>query len=162
MHFATSGFILNQDNTKVLMVYHKKLNTWVIPGGHLENDEYPADGAVREVLEETGVKATILNIGSKVKLTDSKKESQMATPFMMLSESIPEKGDKKAHVHMDFIFLGKADDKIPLIKQEAEVENVKWMTLNEVLECNTFDSVKEIARQTMDKGGVIPTFLIFS
>ena len=76
MHFATSGFIVNSDSTKVLMVYHKKLDTWVIPGGHLEPNEYPADGAVREVFEETGVHARLIDAGDSLTIADTKKRNQ--------------------------------------------------------------------------------------
>ena len=152
MHFATSGFITNLDKTKVLMVFHKKLQTWVIPGGHLESNEYPADGACREILEETGVQASIID-SSVFKSVDTLKESAIATPYAMLAEMIPAKGDKESHIHMDFIFIGVANDKAPLAKQEAEVENVKWMTLDEVLKCQTFDTVKKIAQEILDEGG---------
>ena len=38
-HFAVSGFVMNQSHTKLLMVYHKKMGIWVIPGGHLEENK---------------------------------------------------------------------------------------------------------------------------
>ena len=88
-HFAVSGFVMNQEKTKLLMVYHKKLN-------------------------------------------------------------IPEKGDKPAHIHMDFIFICIADEEIPK-KQEAEVADVKWMTWEEVLESDIFESIKEFARKMVDE-----------
>ena len=34
-HFAATGFVVNKDRTKMLMVYHKKLGNWLAPGGHL-------------------------------------------------------------------------------------------------------------------------------
>lgn len=154
MHFATSGFIVNSDSTKVLMVYHKKLNTWVIPGGHLEPNEYPADGAIREIFEETGVRAKLLNAGCSLAIENLQKETALPNPFVMLSEYIPEKGDMPAHIHMDFVFLGVADDKAKIEKSEAEVENVKWFDLAEVQDMKTFDSVKQIAQEILDRGGV--------
>lgn len=154
MHFATSGFIVNSDSTKVLMVYHKKLDTWVIPGGHLEPNEYPADGAVREVFEETGIHARLIDTGDSLTVTDTQKETKLINPFVMLGEYIPEKGDKPAHTHIDFIFLGTADDKTLLKRQETEVENVKWFNLLEVPSMKTFNSIKQIAQKILDKGGV--------
>ncbi len=148
-HFATSGFVTNKDYTKILMVYHKKLNIWVIPGGHLEPNELPEDGAIREVLEETGVEAEILDCSNVSLELAGDKEYSIMGPMMMLSEKIPAHGDKPEHIHMDFIFLCQADDKKPLKKQEDEVNDVKWMTLQEVMESGTFDSVKEIAKAVL-------------
>ena len=145
-HFAASCFVRNRDGTKVLMVYHKKLDVWVIPGGHLEPNEFPHEGAAREVLEETGVKVNIWDeCTAYYPKRDDDKETQIKLPLTMLAERIPAKGDKPEHVHMDFIFLGEADDSAPLKQQEDEVEAVKWMTKDEVLKSNTFESVKSLA-----------------
>lgn len=148
-HFAVSGFVVNRERTKLLMVYHKKLDTWVIPGGHLEANEYPADGAIREIFEETGINATVID-SSEFAFKGNEKESSIATPYAMLSEFIPEKGDKPAHIHMDFIFVCIADEKIPR-KRETEVADVKWMTWEEVLKSGTFKSIKEFARKRVGK-----------
>ena len=150
-HFAVSGFVMNQSHTKLLMVFHKKLGGWVIPGGHLEKDECPSDGAKREVLEETGVEAKILNY-SEANIQSSAKEIQVPNPYVTLEEFIPEKNGKEAHIHIDFIYLAEADENQTLIKQEVEVNDVKWMTLAEVLDSNTFNSVKVMAMKTL-KGG---------
>ena len=40
---------------RVLMGLHADKNIWVIPGGLIEPAETPADGAVREAFEETGL-----------------------------------------------------------------------------------------------------------
>ena len=148
-HFAVSGFVLNSEKTKLLMVFHKKLNTWVIPGGHLEPNEFPHEGALREIEEETGIQATIASC-EKLDFSGNEKESQLPTPFAMLNEFIPAKGDKPAHIHMDIIFLCIAEEKLPN-RREAEVNEAKWMTWDEVLECETFDSIKAFAKHM--KGG---------
>lgn len=144
-HFAVSGFVMNPEETKLLMVFHRKLNVWVIPGGHLEPNEYPHEGALREIKEETGIEAKILD-SSEIKCKFSAKEAQIPTPYLILSEFIPTKGDKEAHIHIDLIYLAVADEK-EVVKQEDEVEDVKWMTWEEVLESNTFESIKEFARK---------------
>ena len=152
-HFTASGYIVNKDRTKVLMVFHKKLNVWVIPGGHLELNETPEAGAQREVFEETGIRATIIDSACQDLGLSGDKEQQMKTPYTMLSELIPGKGDKPAHIHMDFIYLGYVDEDESLVGQEAEVSDVKWMSFDEVMAVETFDSVKKITRAIVDGGG---------
>jgi 8-oxo-dGTP diphosphatase len=39
----------------VLLVYHKRFNTWLPVGGELHHGEMPSMGAQREVEEETGI-----------------------------------------------------------------------------------------------------------
>lgn len=52
---------------KFLMGLRGDVKLWCLPGGHLEPDESPAKGAVRELLEETGLRATSLErLGSAV------------------------------------------------------------------------------------------------
>ena len=46
----------------MLMIHHRKLGRWMPPGGHVDVDEFPCDAAVRETLEETGVRAS--HVGS--------------------------------------------------------------------------------------------------
>ena len=45
---------------RVLMLFHAKLGLWLPPGGHVEVGELPDDAAVREVLEETGVRCRLV------------------------------------------------------------------------------------------------------
>ena len=51
---------------------------------------------------------------------------------------------------MDFIFVCTADEEIPR-KRETEVADVKWMTWEEVLESDIFESIKEFARKMVDE-----------
>lgn len=55
-HITCTGCVLSKDRERVLLVYHKRLDRWLLPGGHVEpEDATAADAARREVLEETGV-----------------------------------------------------------------------------------------------------------
>ncbi len=57
---AVYGIIFNTERTQVLMVKRRDIPVWVLPGGGLERNETPETGAVREVLEETGYRVTII------------------------------------------------------------------------------------------------------
>lgn len=43
------------ENGRVLLCRHSETNNWVLPGGFVEPLEQPADAALREVWEETGL-----------------------------------------------------------------------------------------------------------
>lgn len=55
--------ILTFDNAgRVLLVRHAEGNNWTTPGGMIEPYELPADAAVREMWEETGLAVELLRI----------------------------------------------------------------------------------------------------
>lgn len=60
-----SGGIVRTPEGKVLLIY--RLNHWDLPKGKLETGESPAEGAVREVEEETGI--TGIRLGALVDTT---------------------------------------------------------------------------------------------
>ena len=57
-HFTASAYVVNDQ--KVLLHYHKKVRLVLPPGGHIEPNETPAESAIREVKEETGLKVKII------------------------------------------------------------------------------------------------------
>lgn len=50
------------DTGRVLMGLHADKQIWVLPGGLIEPRETPADGAVRETFEETGLLVEITGV----------------------------------------------------------------------------------------------------
>src|SRR5580698_3369438 len=54
-HITSTGLVLAADGERLLMVYHRRLDRWLLPGGHVEPDDAEIwDTAQREVEEETG------------------------------------------------------------------------------------------------------------
>ena len=49
--YCASTFIISKDRTKICLIYHKKFQNWIQPGGHLIEGETPQEGAVREAKE---------------------------------------------------------------------------------------------------------------
>ncbi len=66
--FSCGGVIL--ENNKVLLIQVKSMKgrkIWTFPKGHIEQGETPRQAALREVLEETGYKASIVKPLLKVR-----------------------------------------------------------------------------------------------
>jgi len=74
---AAGGVVIDRrgDEQRVLVVHRPAYDDWSLPKGHIDAGESPAAAAVREVVEETGVEArivqelgsTVYSIGSRVK-----------------------------------------------------------------------------------------------
>ncbi len=58
--YCASAYTIDFQNKKVLLMYNKKLNKWLQPGGHIEGKETPEETAIRETFEETGIKIKII------------------------------------------------------------------------------------------------------
>lgn len=58
--YCASAYIIDFEGKKVLLMYNKKLNKWLQPGGHIEGKETPEETAIRETQEETGIKIRII------------------------------------------------------------------------------------------------------
>lgn len=58
--YCASAFTIDFKNKKVLLMYNKKLNKWLQPGGHIESYETPIETAIRETFEETGINIKII------------------------------------------------------------------------------------------------------
>lgn len=57
-----SAFAVIVRRSRVLLVRARRRERWQLPGGGLEPDETPRQGARREILEETGLVARILGL----------------------------------------------------------------------------------------------------
>ena len=57
---AVYGIIFNSDRSEVLLVKRRDIPVWVLPGGGKDKEEGLEEGAVREVLEETGFHTSIV------------------------------------------------------------------------------------------------------
>ena len=138
-HFSASAFIVNKERTKMLVVYHIINDGWIYPGGHADGEENLLSVAVREVEEETGLKAKVLN------------------EEIYSIQSAPVKGHIKkgkyvsAHLHLDVVYLMEADDKIPLVYRDDESKGVKWVSFEEAMDETMCDFIRPIHKKLIKK-----------
>ena len=126
-HFTATVFIVA--DSKVLLHEHKKIGTWLPPGGHVEANELPNETALREIKEETGLDIDLIadeNFAEEEKflaLNDMRVKT-VSRPWKVLLEKITEN-----HYHIDFIYLAKV--KINTIENN-ENHQLKWFTTYEL------------------------------
>lgn len=123
---AAGGLVKNENN-EVLFIFRR--GKWDLPKGHLEKNEKPEKGALREVKEETGLK--------KVKLS-----LPLATTFHTYHEGT------RFILKETRWFLMEATSKQALIPQaEEEISDIKWVKqsgMKEYLELS-FPSIRDVS-----------------
>ena len=122
-HMTASAWIVNPERTKTLLVYHRIFDSWSWTGGHADGEEDLLAVALREVREETGVKApqpVMEDIYSLEVLTVDGHEKH--------GEYVP------SHLHMNVTYLLEADESETLHICREENSGVAWFSLEEALE----------------------------
>ena len=115
-------------HSKVLIVYEKNRNFWGFPKGHIEEGETEVQTALREVKEEVGI---------DVKVIDEK--YRYAINYII--------EDKQIDKTSIFYIAEPIDDNIKITNQEAEIEDSKWVTVEEAYKLLTFENSKEVLRK---------------
>ena len=143
-HFTATAFVTDDQN-RVLLMWHKRMQRWMPPGGHVQADELPEETAKRECKEETGLDVEILGEPTQDFFTANPHEGRMLKkPFAMLLETIPasEERGEPAHEHMDFLFHAKMIDPTQnVIVAPEEGHELRWFTREEIA---LLDESKEI------------------
>lgn len=143
-HFTATGIVFNSER-KILMIHHKKLHVWLPPGGHVEENELPDDAVLREIFEETGIRARIVSNKRDLSLRD-KFCRELEIPFLVYLEDINGDG---THNHIDMIYVCEAVNE-DIIQQEAEVRAAGWFTAEEVERLDTYDNVIKAVKKAME------------
>lgn len=121
-HVTVSGWVVNKDRSKVLMVYHNIYDSWSWLGGHADGETDLLSVAVKEVKEESGLA-----------------EVHPVSEDIMSLEVLTVDGHEKkgryvsSHLHMNVTFLLEADSESALSIKADENSNVAWFTPEEAL-----------------------------
>jgi len=102
-HFTATGFVV--DGTRTLLHWHKRLQQWMPPGGHIEPDEDPVQAVLREIQEETGLVTEVISTWETAPFEYPR---QLPPPYTILVEDIPGPGEQ--HKHIDMIYFCRVVD----------------------------------------------------
>lgn len=125
-HITSSGYIVNKDRSKVLMIYHKLYNSWAWTGGHADGDDNLLHVAIKEAQEETGLKTV------KAVIPDI-----LGIDVLNVNGHIKKGEYVSSHLHLSLSYLLEANEEDELIVNEEETEGVKWIPIDELnIHCN--------------------------
>lgn len=134
-HFTATAFVVDSQK-RVLLLWHKRLQRWMPPGGHIDENEAPEETARRECKEETGLDVEIIGDHQPDLFENAAEEgSMLKKPFAMLLENIPasEARNEPAHEHMDFLFLARPLDESQALQiAEEEADHLKWFSKEDI------------------------------
>ena len=123
--YCASAFVINKDK-KILLIWHKKFNKYIQPGGHINFGETPKDAAIREVLEETHVHINVLD----------------DEPF-----SIENYHNNVGH-QIDYQFLAYTSDE--KVRKNDESFKAGWFSYEELDNIDVVDDLKEKVKFVLD------------
>ncbi len=131
-HITGSAWIINPQYNHVLMLHHKKLDRWLQPGGHTEQDADVLATARREAQEETGI-LDLRTISDAI--------------FDIDIHTIPGNKKEAEHLHYDIRYLFEtALTTAPTVSDESN--DVRWFTLEEIASSNDEASIARMILKT--------------
>lgn len=140
-HATASVFVFHHDadaGWRAGLVWHPLFNVWIMPGGHVEDDENQAEAALREAAEETGLSdVRLLPSAAPLKLDGA---TIVPTPRWIVEHVIP--GDnhlRERHVHIDHKYVGVSDTGVSTTEP---AHPFRWCTAVELADLPMFDDVR--------------------
>ncbi|WP_085066461.1 NUDIX hydrolase [Catenuloplanes japonicus] len=119
-HATASVFLFGQldDGWRIGLIRHPRFHRWMLPGGHVEPDENPAEAALREVREESGVEASLLLPFTGV-VPDYPAEALVPVPLWIVEQQAPSESRLPSpHIHVDHLYLALASSASPTTDPE--------------------------------------------
>jgi len=115
-HITCTGLVLSPGGEHILLVLHRRLLRWLLPGGHGElSDGAVTDAARREVIEETGIAL----------------REDPSPPLVGVDvHPMPARGAEPYHLHHDLIFRFQAESLD--CKPSKEIQRLAWSGLDEL------------------------------
>ncbi|WP_322796130.1 NUDIX hydrolase [Tepidiforma sp.] len=101
-HHTATAYIVAGGRT--LLLWHRGLRMWLPPGGHLEPNEDPVQGALREAREEAGLEVAVIPPPGLLRV---ERPLVLPPPAVILIEDIV-RPDQPFHQHIDHVYFTRA------------------------------------------------------
>lgn len=134
-HVSGSAWVLNKARSHVLMMHHRKLDMWLQPGGHADNDPDMVRVVLNEVHEESGVPLENIHL-----VADEIFDVDVHTVYASAHDV--------RHEHYDVRLLVEIDDGVH-VPGNDESHDIGWIPLAEVLHFNNARSFHRLVKKTL-------------
>ena len=118
-HATASTFLFRKVEAtwRAGLIRHPRFGRWMLPGGHVEPDENPADAALREVREETGLSASLIHPYAGI--LPPNPAAVVPVPLWITEHEVPaERRLPEPHIHVDHLYLAVPTSENPEINPE--------------------------------------------
>ena len=139
-HLTSSGFIVNKDRNKVLMIHHNIYNSWGWTGGHADGDGDLLEVAIKEAKEETGIK-NVTPMTNDICCID----------ILPVKSHIKNGKYVAAHLHLSVAYVLEADENEEIQVKEDENSGVAWVDIDKVLELTNEEHMRDVYSRLIDK-----------
>lgn len=132
-HLTASAWITDSKQTRAVLLHHKKLDLWVQPGGHIDDEDATLlDASLREASEETG-------------LNDL--QPKLSSVFDLDVHRIPERKTEPEHWHLDVRYWFTTENMDLTISEESN--ELSWLSADEIKKLTDEESVLRMVRKTL-------------
>jgi 8-oxo-dGTP diphosphatase len=132
--FSAGGVVVNNEGRVVVIVPVKRdahgRRVLGLPKGHPDGDETPEAAAAREVAEETGVTAELIEPLGEVEYSYERRSRRVS---------------KRVAFFLFEYRGGSLDD------HDHEIEDARWMTIEEALDALSYDGEREMVRRASSR-----------
>jgi 8-oxo-dGTP pyrophosphatase MutT (NUDIX family) len=131
-HVTGSAWVVDRAGSSTLLTHHRKLDRWLQLGGHADGDSDIRAVALREAIEESGLR-----------------DIAPAAPgiFDLDVHAIPARGEEPEHFHYDIRFAFFADaTQRPVVSEESHA--VAWIPIADIDRYAIDDSVRRLVAKT--------------
>ena len=144
--WTVAVFVVHQG--RVLLLWHRKHQTWLPPGGHIEPDELPDEAARREVREETGLEVELVGPQG---LPGLERPRQLVLPAGIQVEPAG-----PGHEHIDLVYLARPL-KVGPLRPNQESSHLNWYGPDRLRELPLREDVRRWCDLALERlGGVDP------
>lgn len=114
IHLVSYFLVFSPEESKVLLVDHKKADLWLPPGGHVEVGEDPKETVLREAKEELRIEADFLF------------EEPL---FLTVTQTV---GNVTQHTDISLWYVLKLHSDDPITYDKDEFNQIRWFAIDNI------------------------------
>lgn len=151
-HLTASALLIAKSSSpQVLLLHHKKHDSWLQPGGHVEPDENPWQTAVRETWEETGIDITDY-LDNPCEIGPG--SLHLPEPDFSAEYLIPAYQDEPEHYHIDWLYVVQLPDKLSITNEDQKAHDIGWFTWSQTKNLKMFVNTRYFLEQFLSPGNL--------